>query len=129
MSVLIQEVATLYRAFASGEQSPLRELPTQYADYAVWQRDWLQGEVLDEQLSYWQQQLEGTPPVLNLPTDKPRSSLPTTKGARVNLQLSAELTQQLKELSRKEGATLFMTLFAAFEVLLHKYTGQQDIVG
>nr|QEO74780.1 AMP-dependent synthetase and ligase [uncultured bacterium] len=128
MGVLIQEVATLYKAFASGEQSPLEELPVQYADYAVWQRDLLQGEVLDEQLSYWQEQLKGAPPVLDLPTDKPRSSLQTTKGAHVKVQLPAELTQQLRQLSRQESATLFMTLLAAFEVLLHRYTGQQDIV-
>jgi amino acid adenylation domain-containing protein len=128
MGVLLKEAATLYRAYTRGEESPLAELPIQYADYAVWQRDWLQGEVLEEQLAYWRKQLAGAPTTLELPTDRPRPPVKTTKGARVKLRLPGEVTKQLKEFSRHENATLFMTLLAAFQVLLYRYTGQQEIV-
>jgi amino acid adenylation domain-containing protein len=128
MGVFHRELSVLYRAFTNGEPSPLADLPIQYADYAVWQREWLQGEVLDRQLSYWEKQLEGVPAVLNLPTDHPRSAVQTYRGNRQSIEVTRELTQALKALSRKEGVTLFMTLLAAFQTLLYRYTGQEDIV-
>ncbi len=128
MGVLYRELSVLYQAFANAEPSPLADLPIQYADFAVWQRDWLQGEVLETQLSYWKKQLEGIPVVLNFPTDRPRPAIQSFRGARQSVELSNELTQGLKSLSRKEGVTLYMTLLAAFQTLLHRYTGQDDIV-
>ncbi|MGB8507519.1 MAG: SDR family NAD(P)-dependent oxidoreductase, partial [Pyrinomonadaceae bacterium] len=128
LGVLIHEMATLYEAYSSGEPSPLGELPVQYADYAVWQREWLQGEVYERQLEYWRKQLEGAPGVLELPTDRPRPPVQTTNGAYYWFDLDREIVESLKRLSRKEGATLFMTLLAAFKVLLYRYTGQTDIV-
>jgi amino acid adenylation domain-containing protein len=126
MRVLSDEVATLYRAFARGAPSPLAALPIQYADYAVWQRQWLQGAVLDAQLAYWQAQLAGVP-VLELPLDHPRPAVQTFRGARQPLRLPQPLTEALKALSQREGVTLFMTLLAAFQTLLQRYTGQDDI--
>ena len=127
IGVLFRELTTLYEAFATGKPSPLPELPIQYADFAVWQRDWLKGDVLDEQLAYWRRQLEDVP-VLHLPSDRPRPAFKTYRGARRVLTVPAELTQRLKALSQREGVTLFMTLLAAFQTLLHRYTGQGDIV-
>ena len=127
MGVLIREVAALYQAFSTGEPSPLPELPIQYADFAVWQRQWLQGEVLEAQLAYWKQQLADIP-VLELPTDRPRPAIQTSRGAHQSLELSQTLTEALKALSRQEGVTLYMTLLAVFKALLHRYTGQDDIV-
>ena len=128
MGVLYHELSVLYQAFANAETSPLADLPIQYADFAAWQREWLQGEVLESQLSYWKKQLDGAPVVLNLPTDRPRPTMQSFRGARQSVELSTELTQGLKTLSRKEGVTLYMTLLAAFQTLLHRYTGQDDIV-
>jgi amino acid adenylation domain-containing protein/thioester reductase-like protein len=125
--VLIQELAALYKAFLDGKPSPLPDLPIQYADFAVWQRNWLQGEVLESQLNYWKQQLGDAPAALELPTDRPRPSIQSDRGAIQSLILSQSLTQALKSLSQQQGATLFMTLLAAFKVLLYRYTGQQDI--
>ncbi len=126
--VFIRELAAVYKSFAAGQPSPLEELPLQYADFAIWQEEWLRGEVLETQLAYWRQQLEGAPPVLELPTDRSRPAVESFKGARYPFVLSADLTTTLKALSRKESATLFMTLLAAFQTLLYRYTGQQDIV-
>jgi len=128
MGVLIKEVAALYNAYSQGQQSPLAELPVQYADYAVWQRAWLQGDALENQLEYWRHQLAGAPPVLELPTDRPRPAVQTFRGASQRFVFPKELSERLKELSRQEGATLFMTLLAAFQVFLYKYTGQTDIL-
>jgi Condensation domain len=128
MEVLYRELSVLYRIFLNGESSPLPELSIQYADYAVWQREWLQGEELDRQLSYWKKQLAGIPGVLNLPTDRPRSMMDSHRGGRQYFMLSKELSEQLKALSRKEGVTLFMTLLAGFKALLYQYTGQTDLV-
>ncbi|HEY2922318.1 MAG TPA: condensation domain-containing protein, partial [Candidatus Binatia bacterium] len=128
MGVLYRELSVLYRASMNDEPSPLADLPIQYADFAVWQREWLQGEVLDSQLSYWKKQLEGIPAVLNLPTDRPWPAVQSFRGKRQSIELSKELTEGLKALSRKEGVTLFMTLLAAFQALLYRYTGQEDIV-
>ncbi|BAT56666.1 amino acid adenylation domain-containing protein (plasmid) [Nostoc sp. NIES-3756] len=126
-SIFLQELGTLYTAFASGQISPLPNLPIQYADFAVWHRQWLEGEIREQQLAYWQQQLKGLPPILPLPTDYPRPAVSSYQGARHFLNLSESLTQQLKELSRREGTTLFMTLLAALDTLLFHYTGQVDI--
>jgi amino acid adenylation domain-containing protein len=128
MGVLIREMSALYEAFNRGEASPLPELPFQYADFAHWQRQWLQGEMLERQLAYWQQPLGGNTPVLSLPTDRPRPAIQTFRGARQTVQLSGGLTAALKTLSRREGVTLFMTLLAAFKVLLYRYTGQEVVL-
>ncbi|HEX2271005.1 MAG TPA: condensation domain-containing protein [Pyrinomonadaceae bacterium] len=125
--VLIQELSALYEAFSKAEPSPLAELPIQYADYASWQRQFLQGEVLEKQLSYWKNQLAGAPPLLNLPTDRPRPSVPSYRGAREPFRLPAELSAKVKELSRSEGVTLFMLLLAAFQTLLGRYSKQDDV--
>jgi non-ribosomal peptide synthetase component F len=127
LGVLSRELAEIYGAFAQGRPSPLPELPIQYADFAVWQRDWLQGAVRDGQLAYWREQLSGLP-VLQLPTDRPRPAVQTYQGAYHEVALSRRLTGELHELSRREGVTLFMTLLAAFQALLHRYTHQDDIV-
>src|SRR6185369_15833109 len=115
---LVREVATLYEAFSQGRSSPLPELAIQYADFARWQRDWLAGAQLQEQLAYWKKQLGGRLPVLALPTDRPRPPVQRFSGAVEQIMLSPELTAQIKELSRTEGVTLFMTLLAAFQTLL-----------
>src|SRR5205085_12078028 len=103
-------VGALYEAFSNGRTSPLAELSIQYGDYAVWQREWLQGEVLEEQVSYWKEQLGGAAGVLELPTDRPRPAVQTHRGARHAFALTEEVSEKLKELSRREGVTLFMTL-------------------
>jgi amino acid adenylation domain-containing protein/FkbM family methyltransferase len=128
MGVLVGEISTLYKAFVKGEPSPLKELPVQYADYAVWQREWLQGETLEAQLAYWRRQLEGAPPSLELPTDFPRPDTQVTAGAVETLVLPSDLVGSLKALGRREGATLYMVLLAAFQTLLSRHTGQQDIL-
>jgi aspartate racemase len=126
--VLIQELAALYGAFSQQRSSPLSDLPIQYADFAHWQCQWMRGEVLDQQLAYWKEQLAGSSPVLELPTDRPRSTARTLRGATQSIQLPRELSEALIALSRREGVTLFMTLLAAFQTLLHRYSGQDDIV-
>jgi amino acid adenylation domain-containing protein len=128
MGVLRRELAVLYQAFSHSQVSPLPDLALQYADYAVWQREWLTGAELERQVSYWKKQLEESPGVLNLPADRPRPAVQTYHGGRLSFELSQELTQGLKALSQKEGATLFMILLAGFQVLLYRYTGQEDIV-
>ena len=127
MSVLLRELTTLYEAFVDGRDSPLSQLPIQYADFAAWQREWLSGEVLEAQLEFWKKRLAGVS-VLELPADKPRPPVQSFTGAHEGLVLSEELTEAVKALSVREGATLFMTLLAAFKVLLRYYTGQRDIV-
>ncbi len=126
--ILIEEFVTLYKAFTLGQRSPLPDLPLQYADFACWQREWLQGEVLERQISYWKQRLAGSPPALELPTDRPRPAVQTFRGALKPFRLSPELSKALEELSLREGATLFMTLLAAFQTLLYRYSGQEDII-
>jgi hypothetical protein len=128
MGVLAQEMGTLYEAFADSRPSPLPELPIQYADFAHWQRQSLQGETLETQLSYWKWRLGGAPTSLALPTDRPRPAVQTFRGAHQPLALSETLSESLKDLSRQKGVTLFMTLLAAFKTLLYRYTGQEDIV-
>ncbi|HYR09422.1 MAG TPA: amino acid adenylation domain-containing protein, partial [Longimicrobium sp.] len=118
MGVLFRELSALYAAYLAGRESPLPELPVQYADYAAWQRAQLEGEVLDRQLSYWRERLAGAPELLELPTDHPRPPVQTYRGATVPVDLSPELLERLRALGRSEDATLFMTLLGAFQVLL-----------
>jgi len=127
MGTLIGEVKVLYEAYCAGEESPLEELPLQYADFAVWQRSWIQGEALERQLAYWRRQLGGELPVLELPTDKPRPSVQTYRGAEHSHMFPTTLSDSLKVLSLKHGCTLFMTLLAAFKTILYYLTGQTDI--
>ncbi|MBW4677254.1 MAG: AMP-binding protein, partial [Desmonostoc geniculatum HA4340-LM1] len=126
--VLVQELATLYQAFCGGQPSPLPPLLIQYVDFAAWQRQWLQGKVLETQLSYWRKHLEDAPKVLELPTDHPRPAIQTFLGATYSFELSKELSASLNKLIQQQGSTLFMTLLAAFQTLLWRYTGQEDIV-
>ena len=125
---MIEETGALYAAFAEGRPSSLNELKVQYADYAAWQREWLQGEVLERQVSYWKEQLAGAPEVLDLPTDRSRPAVQTHRGATQSLTLSSNLSESLRMMSQRNGCTLFMTLLAAFKVLLTRYSGQEDIV-
>lgn len=127
LGVFIQELALLTQAFTLGKPSPLPELSIQYADFALWQRQWLQGEVLENQLAYWKQQLAELP-VLQLPTKRPRPAVQASRGAVEYLMLPQSLTEALKALSQQSGVSLFMTLLAAFKTLLYRYTGQDDIV-
>ncbi len=128
MGVFVQELAALYNAYSQAQPSPLTPLPIQYADFAIWQRNWLQGDVLQTQLSYWQQQLADAPALLSLPTDRPRPAVQTFSGAHQKFALSFELTKGLIQLSQEQGVTLFMTLLATFDTLLYRYTGQSDIL-
>src|SRR5438034_897171 len=128
VGVLVRELGVLYEAYAGGKESPLPELPIQYADYAEWQREYLQGEVLEEQLGYWRKQLGGELPVVELPGDHVRPAVRSYRGAQQELRVSREVTEKLKQRSREEGATLFMTLLAAFDVLLARYSGQEELV-
>jgi amino acid adenylation domain-containing protein len=128
MGVMVKEIVALYGAFRDGRPSPLPELAVQYADYAVWQRQWLEGEVLDAQMSYWREHLTGAPVVLELPTDRPRPSMQTNKGSQLPLMLPEKLVESVKALGRREGVTPFMTLLAAWQLLLSRYSGQDDVV-
>jgi amino acid adenylation domain-containing protein len=125
-AIVYRELGVLYSAFVQAQPSPLPALPIQYADYAAWQREWLQGEVLEKQLAYWRQQLADVP-ILELPTDHPRLAAQTNVGAHQSLVLPSRLVDELKELGRAEGASLFMTLLSAFQVLLARHAGQADI--
>ncbi|HEX2081437.1 MAG TPA: amino acid adenylation domain-containing protein [Longimicrobium sp.] len=127
MQVFARELRALYAAFLLGEPSPLPPLPIQYADFAVWQRQWLQGTVLEEQLAFWTRQLAGVP-VLHLPTDHARPAIPTFGGAHHLFRLPAELTAALRALTQREGATLFMVMLTAFKALLLRYSAQTDVV-
>lgn len=126
IGILIRELVVLYEAFSTGKPSPLSKLPIQYADFALWQRKWLLGEVIKSQIAYWQKQLAGIS-VLQLPTDRPRPKIQTFHGATESFFLSGKLTEALKALSLQEGVTLFMTLLTAFKTLLYRYSGQEDI--
>ncbi|MEO0685013.1 MAG: condensation domain-containing protein, partial [Cyanobacteria bacterium J06649_11] len=125
--VFLRELSTLYNAFCNNKQSPLNELPIQYGDFAIWQRQWLQGEVLENQTNYWKEKLNNLS-VLELPTDRKRLPVPSYKGSHYPLSLSQTLSEKLRNLSTKSGVTLFTMLLTAFQVLLHRYTNQDDIV-
>lgn len=127
-SILVHELVTLYEAFSRGKPSSLPELPIQYADFAVWQRQWLSEEILETQVSYWQQQLQGAPELLQLPTDRPRPNVQTYRGKTQSFTLDTDLTQKLQTLARESGMTLFMILLAVFAILLYRYSGQEDIL-
>jgi amino acid adenylation domain-containing protein len=126
LGVFVRELVAIYEAFSNGEPSPLPELPLQFADFAAWQRQWLKGENLERQLSHWRQQLSDIP-ALDLPLDKPRPPVQSFRGASQTLLLSKDLSGALNALSLANNWTLFMTLLAAFKVLLYKYTGQDDV--
>ncbi len=129
MGIFNWELSVLYKAFSSDQPSPLPDIPVQYADFAHWQRQWLQGDVLQTELNYWKQQLANAPPLLELPTDRPRPPVQTFQGCTERFQLSSDLTQRLEYLNQyQSGTTLFMTLSAAFAILLARYTGHDDIV-
>jgi len=126
-AVQAREISALYTAFRAGEESRLGKLPAQYADFAVWQRAGMQGEALERQLAYWRDALKDAP-ALELPTDRTRPAIPTLRGGRVTFEVDEARARALKDVSREESATLFMTLLAAFQVLLQRFAGQDDIV-
>ncbi|MFA6231849.1 MAG: amino acid adenylation domain-containing protein [Rhodanobacter sp.] len=128
IGILLRELGVLYTAFVQGEPIPLPEPALDYADYALWQRSWLQGSVLQRQLEYWRSQLADAPALLQLPTDHPRPAVPSFRGAVLRFGLSDELSGELRELARREGVTLFMLLLAAFKILLLRWSGQEDVV-
>jgi amino acid adenylation domain-containing protein len=127
-AVFVRDFAHFYRGFVAGRLEPLPELPVQYADFALWQRRWLTGEVLGKQLDYWRAQLLGAPPALSLPTDLPRPAFQTFNGATASVRLSSELAATARGLGREEGVTLFMVALATFALMLERYTGQDDVV-
>jgi amino acid adenylation domain-containing protein len=126
--VLTRELAALYAAHVKAEADSLPPPPVQYADYAIWQREWLQGEVLEAQLQYWRQQLLGAPTQLQLPTDRPRPAVESFKGATLRLSLPRSLSSRLSDIARREGSTPFMIFLAAYQVLLARWSGQEDVV-
>ncbi|AOW99701.1 hypothetical protein BJP34_09735 [Moorena producens PAL-8-15-08-1] len=128
IGVLIEELSSLYQAFNGGEPSPLSELEIQYADFSVWQREWINGQVREAYIDYWKQALNGAPELLDLPTDRPRPSVQTYQGKTQRFCINTDLTDKLQILSCQLGTTLFMTLQAAFATLLYRYSGQSDIL-
>ncbi|HEY6348111.1 MAG TPA: amino acid adenylation domain-containing protein [Candidatus Angelobacter sp.] len=128
MGIFCDEVSKLYMAFCQGEEDPLPELPVQYADYAVWERKWLEGEVLTQQGEYWKKVLQGAPPLLDLPTDYVRPEQQDYRGGFQEFVLDEGLTAQLKDLSRRQGTTLYMTVLAGWAALLARLSGQEDLV-
>lgn len=128
IDIFMDELIVLYEAFSANQPSPLPDLPLQYADFAAWQREWITGGVLEDQLAYWKKQLSGDLPMLEVPTDHPRPQRLTYRGADGDFTLTPDLVERLNELGHSEGATLFMTLMAALLILLHRYTGQEDII-
>jgi amino acid adenylation domain-containing protein len=127
MGILSREVGALYRAYSAEEESPLTELPIQYGDFAVWQREWLKGEVLERELEYWRKQLSGME-ALGLPTDHRRPAVQSYRGGSRTFVVENEVGDKLRELSRREGVTLFMTMLGGFDVLMSRYSGQEDVV-
>ncbi|MEG5063358.1 amino acid adenylation domain-containing protein [Microcoleus sp. B3-A4] len=128
LGVFLRELAAFYEGFINKDLASLPPLPIQYADFATWQRQQMQGEILETQLTYWKQQLSGSAAVLNLPTDFSRPTVQSYKGGRQLLELPEQLTEAIRQLSRGEKTTVFMTLLAAFNTLLYRYTGQEDIL-
>src|SRR5262249_6173470 len=126
--VFYSELAALYGALVSGQPSPLTELPLQYADYAQWQRDAVQRPDFDGQIEYWKQKMRAAPVLLPLPTDRPRPAVQSFRGTSKRFTLNAELAAAVHRVSQDEATTPFMTLMAAFAALLHRHTGQDDIV-
>ncbi|WP_310428749.1 non-ribosomal peptide synthetase [Chamaesiphon sp. VAR_48_metabat_135_sub] len=128
MGIFAAQLESLYQAYCDDRSPELPALPIQYADFTLWQRQWLQGEVFDSHLAYWQQQLAGAPPILSLPIDRPRPAIQTFTGSSVSFTVDRELIRSLTQLSRQAGVTLFMTLLAAFDILLYRYTGSEDLI-
>jgi hypothetical protein len=128
IEIFMHEMAALYEAFSTGKPHSLPDLPIQYADFAHWQREWLQAGVLEKQLAYWKQRLGGKLPVLKLPTDRPRPAVPASHGATQSLVLDQSLTESLRSLNRSEGVTMFIMLLAVFKILLYRYARQEDII-
>nr|WP_306464213.1 non-ribosomal peptide synthetase [Corallococcus exiguus] len=128
LGVMVRELTTLYAALREGRPPALPELPVQYADFALWQRAWLQGETLEAQLAWWTRQLEGAPRALELPTDKPRPAVSTQRGDTLPVHLPLTLSERVEALAKQEGATPFMVLLAAFQTVLHRYAGQDDVL-
>jgi hypothetical protein len=126
MGVMTRELSALYGAFSRGEPDPLPPLPVQYADYAVWQRRWVEGEVLREQAEYWSETLAGAPELLELPTDRPRPAVRDHRGAVLGLELDEALTAGLQALSQRHGTTLFMTLLAGWAAVLSRLSGRRS---
>ena len=126
--VLVREIVTLYTAFVQNQPAQLPPLKLQYADFAFWQRNWLSGKVLEEQIEFWRKTLEDAPPFLNLPVDHPRPPEMTYNGARISFDVDKEVSEAIKKLTRQEGASLFMTLLAVYQILLYRYSGQNDIL-
>ncbi|MBI3847817.1 MAG: amino acid adenylation domain-containing protein, partial [Planctomycetes bacterium] len=128
MEIFFRELSTAYAAIVAGRPSPLPDLPIQYADFSAWQRNALSGDLRDRQIAYWRDRLYGAPPVLDLPSDRPRPSTRSQRGATVRASIDVALAERLRALGRREGTTLFMTLLAAFQAFLHRVTGQDDVV-
>src|SRR4029079_1697314 len=128
VGVLMRELSALYEAYRHGEPDPLPALIVQYADYAQWQRQWLQGERQQLQLQYWVEQLRGAPELVSLPTDRPRPQLADYRGASIGVSLDASLTQPLRWLSQRHGTTLYMTVLAAWAALVSRLSGQDEVV-
>lgn len=127
MPLLIDELVQLYEGYSQGREVALAELPIQYADYAIWQRAWMDAGERERQLAYWMAQLGDDHPVLELTTDRPRPALQSYRGERIDVDLGEALSQSLKQLAQHQGATPFMLLLASFQVLLHRYSGQADV--
>ncbi|GCE22081.1 condensation domain-containing protein [Dictyobacter kobayashii] len=128
MGVLVRELSTFYAGYAQGKPVELPALPIQYADYAVWQRAWLQGMVLEQQIEYWRERLRGAPALLELPTDRPRPPVQSHRGAKAPVRLSPQLSQAIKRVSQQQGVTPYMVLLASWSILLGRLSGQQDLV-
>ena len=128
MEVIHRELHHIYEAYSQNKEVTLPELPIQYTDFTCWQRNWLQGDALQKQIAYWKEELRGAPALLELPTDKPRPAGQSFKGSTEIFTLPKSLLERLKFLGREEQATLFMTLEAGFMALMHRYTGQDDVL-
>src|SRR5262249_52296285 len=128
MGVLVREVSVLYRALSEGAGQALPELPVQYADFAVWQRRWLEGSVLEAELEHWRSKLAGVPSLLELPLDRPRPPVQSSRSAFQQISLGADLSHRISGLSRSAGVTVFMTLLAAYHCLLARLSGQEDFI-
>ena len=127
MPIMVKELISFYQAVKQNKTPNLGKLAIQYADYSIWQRNYLKGDILNQQLTYWEEKLQGHSPLF-LPTDFSRPKIQSTKGASVYLKMDKKISSQFKELAKKEDSTLFMTLLAVFKILLYRYTNQPDII-
>ncbi|EPE7731722.1 TPA: condensation domain-containing protein, partial [Pseudomonas aeruginosa] len=125
--IMVEELMQFYAGYREGRAVELEPLPIQYADYALWQRSWMEAGERERQLAYWRQQLGGEQPVLELPTDRPRPSVQSPVGDSLQVELGEDLGRSLKQLAQQQGVTLFMLLLASFQTLLHRYSGQPEI--